>query len=227
MVRGSDERKSGAMAGGVERIRSAARSRARNMRFDITLIATFYNVDPLMPAALAFQPKKLILLMNTTEGEAKRNIDRVRAMFGKLVEIQVVKMPEKDIVGFATKFVEILDREPKGNPIVVSIGGGWRQAATAAVFGCYARPDRVYKIVNNTLEGNKVSELPKMGYSISSTKKQILEIQAEGQNKTVLQIAGQLHKTRGMIYQHLRELGEQGYVDDDFNITDAGRLALL
>ena len=30
-----------------------------------------------------------------------------------------------------------------------------------------------------------------------------------------------------MIYQHLRELREQGYVDDDFNITDAGRLALL
>lgn len=38
----------------VKNIGRTARSRARNMRFEITLIATFYNVEPLMPAALAF-----------------------------------------------------------------------------------------------------------------------------------------------------------------------------
>jgi hypothetical protein len=30
-----------------------------------------------------------------------------------------------------------------------------------------------------------------------------------------------------MVYQHLRELKDAGYVDESFNITDAGRLALL
>ena len=46
--------------GGVEKIRHAARSRARYLRLDMTLIATFYSVGPLMPAALAFQAKKII-----------------------------------------------------------------------------------------------------------------------------------------------------------------------
>jgi DNA-binding transcriptional ArsR family regulator len=40
-------------------------------------------------------------------------------------------------------------------------------------------------------------------------------------------MAKELRKTRGMLYQHLKELKEGGYVDDDFRITDAGRLALL
>jgi CRISPR locus-related DNA-binding protein len=143
------------------------------------------------------------------------------------VEVKAIKMPQDDIVGFASKMVEILDTEAKNSMIVVSVGGGWRLATSGALYGCYARPDRLYKIVNNTLEGNKISELPKLGYNIGSQKERILEIIAEGKDKTVAQIASQLGKTRGMIYQHLRELREQGYVDDDFNITDAGRLALL
>jgi CRISPR locus-related DNA-binding protein len=212
---------------GVEKIRHATTSRARYMRLDVTLIATFYSVEPLMPAALAFQPKKIILLVNKLEGDAQQNIEKVKETFGKLVEVKAIKMPQDDIVGFASKMVEILDTEAKNSMIVVSVGGGWRLATSGALYGCYARPDRVYKIVNNTLEGNKVSELPKLGYNIGSQKERILEIITKEKDKTVAQIANQLGKTRGMIYQHLRELREQGYVDDDFNITDAGRLALL
>ena len=166
----SEERKPGA-EGGIEKIRRAATSRSRYLRLDVTLIATFWSVEPLMPAALAFQPKKIILLVNKTEGDVKDNIDKVKQMFGKLVEVSIVKMPEKDLVGFAERFVEILDSEPKNRMIVVSIGGGHRESAAGAIFGCYARPDRVYKIVNNTLEGNKVSELPKMGYSMGSRRR--------------------------------------------------------
>ena len=46
-------------------------------------------------------------------------------------------------------------------------------------------------------------------------------------NKSISEIAKELKKTRGMLYQHLRELQDGGYVDDEFKITDAGRLALL
>ena len=221
------ESKGSASGEAIKKIGRTTRSRATYMRLDVTLIAPFYSVEPLMPAALAFQPKKLVLLVNKTNDELKGNVEKVKDMFGKLVDVRVVKMPEDDIVEFAAKFVEMLDAEPKNSLIVVSVGGGWRLATNGALYGCYARPDRVYKIVGNTITGNAISELPKMGYSIGTQKKEILKILAEGKDKTVLQIAKQLGRTRGMIYQHLRELREQGYVDDDFNITDAGRLALL
>ncbi len=210
----------------AESIAKGARNRQRHLRLDVTLIATFWSVEPLMPAALTFQPTRLILLVNKTDGDVKDNVAKVRETFGKVVEVKVEKMPEDDLVGFATRFVEILDQEPRNRFIVVSIGGGRRLDAAGAIFGCYARPDRIYKIVGKTPK-DTVSELPKMGYSIGTQKKEILKIQAEGKDKTVQQIAGLLGKTRGMIYQHLRELREQGYVDDEFNITDAGRLALL
>lgn len=41
------------------------------------------------------------------------------------------------------------------------------------------------------------------------------------------EIAKKLGKTRAMIYQHLKELKENGYVDGKFEITLAGRLALV
>ena len=50
---------------------------------------------------------------------------------------------------------------------------------------------------------------------------------AQSEEKSVAQIAKELKKTRGMIYQHLRELRDTGYVDEKFNVTEAGQLALL
>jgi hypothetical protein len=77
MVKIADTKKNTAREG-VEKIRHATTSRARYMRLDVTLIATFYSVEPLMPAALAFQPKKIILLVNKLEGDAEQNIEKVK-----------------------------------------------------------------------------------------------------------------------------------------------------
>ena len=55
----------------------------------------------------------------------------------------------------------------------------------------------------------------------------VLEKIAQSEKKSVAQIAKELKKTRGMIYQHLRELRDTGYIDEKFSITEAGRLALL
>ena len=55
----------------------------------------------------------------------------------------------------------------------------------------------------------------------------MLEKIAQSEEKSVAHIAKELKKTRGMIYQHLRELRDTGYVDEKFNVTEAGQLALL
>ena len=50
---------------------------------------------------------------------------------------------------------------------------------------------------------------------------------AKRNGKPISAIALKLNRTRGMLYQHLKELKELGYVDEKFEITLAGRLALL
>jgi len=39
-------------------------------------------------------------------------------------------------------------------------------------------------------------------------------------------MAKELKKARSMIYQHLCELKDTGYIDEKFNITEAGRMVL-
>lgn len=195
---------------------------------NITLIATFYSAGPLMPAALAFSPKKIILIVDTMNQEIRSNISAVEKTFGSIATIEVVKVKKDEIYDPAKKVVGIIDREASpNNRIVVNVSGGWKTLTNGVLYGCYARPDRVYRIINNKTDKKGISELPKLGYNISAAKKEVILKIVERDNKTVAQIAKELRRTRGMVYQHLRELREAGYVDDEFNITDAGRLALL
>ena len=100
--------------------------------------------------------------------------------------------------------------------------------ASAALFGAYARPDRVSKIVANAVqERTSLVSLPKLSYNIGSTKRELLAKLESRNDKTIQEIAKEMRKSRGMIYQHLKELKDGGYLDDDYSITDAGRLALL
>jgi CRISPR locus-related DNA-binding protein len=124
--------------------------------------------------------------------------------------------------------VELIDKNKvPGTKIIVSVGGGSRSLANAALLGCYARRDRVFKIVSNGIMDNEVISLPKLSYDIGSTKRDLLAKMQDRRDRTILQIAKEMRRTRGMIYQHLKELKDHGYLDDDYNITDAGKLALL
>ena len=85
----------------------------------------------------------------------------------------------------------------------------------------------MHEIVTNSIPGNGLLKLPKLSYNLTEAKRSVLEKIAQSEKKSVAQIAKELKKTRGMIYQHLRELRDTGYIDEKFRITEAGRLALL
>lgn len=195
----------------------------------VTLIATFYSTEPFMPAALTFSPKKIILVVSTLDSTVKSNVKAVEKTFGTIAEVKVVKVEKDNIYDTAHKIVEVIDREPisKDNKIIVNVSGGWKTLANGILYGCYARPDRIYKIVSNKVGGNELGELPKLNYNLSTAKREVLQRIVKRNNRSVADMAKELHRTKGMVYQHLRELKDAGYVDDGFNITDAGKLALL
>lgn len=193
------------------------------------LIATFYNVEPFMPAALKYPSRKIVLIVNKTDAKVRKNIEKIEEFFGRFTEVERVEIREDtEVLEIARKTVEIIDKESRPNVrIVVNISGGVRQLATGVLYGCYARSKEVHRIVSNSADMKSVIELPKLRYNLGAAKYEVLKKIASRGNKSVNEIAKELKKTRGMLYQHLRELGDGGYVDDDFRITDAGRLALL
>jgi CRISPR locus-related DNA-binding protein len=193
------------------------------------LIATFYNIEPFLPAALKYPSRKIILITSTMDAKVKRNVKKLEEFFGSIVDVETVVMDEDaEVVEIAKKTVDLIDRESRPDArLIVSIGGGSRKLASGVLYGCYSRPKLVHKILSNSPSLREVIELPKLRYNLGAAKYEVLRKIANRGNKSINEIAKELHKTRGMLYQHLRELGEGGYVDDDFKITDAGRLALL
>jgi CRISPR-associated protein Csa3 len=67
-----------------------------------------------------------------------------------------------------------------------------------------------------------------LSFNLSPTKKMILEIIQDG-NVAVENIAVTVGISKGMTYNHLRELKTMGYVSDEggYSLTDSGRLAVI
>ena len=194
----------------------------------ITLISTFYSFQPFVTAAHSFSPDEIILII--AEDSAKKKdvmdgIEKVKEVYGKVANIEVVKVKGSDLLSIAEKTVSLLEKNE--NRKIVNISGGWKLLAQGVMYGCYARPELVDKIVVNNLEDNSLVELPKLSFGLTSTKKELLEEISKRKGRSISEIAKKLERTRGMIYQHLKELKDNGYVDDKFNITSAGRLALI
>lgn len=193
-----------------------------------TLISTFYSFVPLVAAVHAFSPRKIILVAasdSLKKEDVKKELAKAKEVFGNVARIEVLEVDGGDLVSIAKKTRDTLEKE-KGD-VIVNVSGGWKLLAQGVIYGCYARPELVRKVVCNNLEDNSIVELPKLSYGLSAVKKELLAEMAKRNGRTIAEIAKKLGKTRGMVYQHLKELKDAGYVDEKFEVTTAGRLGLL
>jgi CRISPR-associated protein Csa3 len=158
--------------------------------------------------------------------KVENDLKKVNETYGKVARIEIVEVEGSNLLDIASKTVELIEKS-KENDVIINVSGGWKLLAQGVLYGCYARKDFITKIVCNDLENQSIVELPKLTFGLSSTKKELLEEIAKRGDKSISEIAKKLDKTRGMIYQHLKELKENGYIDYKFYITDAGKLALL
>ncbi|MFH1306359.1 MAG: CRISPR-associated CARF protein Csa3 [Candidatus Micrarchaeota archaeon] len=194
-----------------------------------TLIATFYSYKPFFAGAHAFSPKNIILvspanLPSKEENDVKKAFEEVKKNFGEVAKIRMVRLDEKNILKVASETAKLLEQN---SGAIVNISGAWKLLAQGVLYGCYARPDYVKKIVCNIIDMKDFVELPKLSYGLSTAKKELLERISKRNGKSIAQIADELDKTPGMLYQHLKELKSLGFVDEEFKITMAGRLGLL
>lgn len=191
------------------------------------LIATFYSFQPFVAAAHAFSPSKVIIIIaEDTSKKIENDLSKVKEIYGKVASIEIVKVKGSDLLDIASKTIELIEVN-KDKRIVVNVSGGWKLLAQGVLYGAYARSELIDKIVCNNLEDNSIVELPKLSFGLSTAKRELLEEIANRKGRTIAEISKKLDRTRGMLYQHLKELKDNGYVDDKFDITLAGKMALL
>ncbi|MBT5342914.1 CRISPR locus-related DNA-binding protein [Candidatus Woesearchaeota archaeon] len=192
------------------------------------LIATLYNVDPVLVAANKLGPSRMYLLIDKVPSkEQEKSLELLKNSLGRVIDIKVVKTEVYDIVAIATKAVEIIDMQPKDDQIFVNITSGRKTKAIGLLFGAYARPSRVKKILYYPEEkGEQPVFLPKLQFQLNESQKKVLEYLEEKKFTSLMVLSEKIDISRAMLYRNIKELEEMGLVED-LKLTDAGKIARL
>lgn len=196
---------------------------------EYTLISTIYKLEPVMFCVTQFSPKKIILL--SEEDAPKEKLEALRILnetVGTVIEIETIPTSLYNVVKIANDTAEIIDEEcAHGKKIIVNVSGGRKPQALGALFGSYARHSAVERIVYVTEEDREIIDLPILNFGISKTKRIILE-ELEKEETSVKNLSIKVGISRGMTYNHIRELREMGFIaQDELKITSAGELAII
>ncbi|WP_455240479.1 CRISPR-associated CARF protein Csa3 [Methanothermobacter tenebrarum] len=196
---------------------------------ETTLISTVYSIEPVMICITQFSPRKVVLIMEEEPPREKEQVKKIiEDTLGKFIKVQIKETSLYDVVQIAKDTVDTIDEErAKGRKIVVNISGGRKTQALGVLFGCYARNNDVQRIAYVTEEEGEVIDLPILSFGISKTKKKLLDELKKGET-SVKNLALKLGISRGMTYNHIRELRNMGFIDPEkLEITSAGEIATL
>ncbi|HTX61112.1 MAG TPA: CRISPR-associated CARF protein Csa3 [Methanobacterium sp.] len=196
---------------------------------ETTLISTIYSLEPVMACITHFTPKKLILLREEDSPAKKLEAERMlKETVGRVMEVEPHLTSIYDVVQIARDTADAIEKEAaQGRKIIINISGGRKPQALGALFGCYSRHEEVERIVYVTQEDQEIIDLPILNFGISSTKRLILEELEEGET-SVKKLAVKVGISRGMTYNHIRELRDMGFIHHNhLEITSAGKLAII
>lgn len=198
---------------------------------NLTLISTIYSLEPVIVCVTRLSPSKIILLTEEEANEKKVQSEKtIEQTFGRALGVEKKITSLYNTVQVAQDVADLIEEEhSKGNQVIVNVSGGRKTQAFGALFGAYARNDMVQRIVYVTEEDSLIIDFPVLSFNISNTKKIILE-QIQERVPSVSKIAANVGISKGMTYNHLRELKAMGYItdgDSGYMITDAGKIAMI
>ena len=196
---------------------------------EYTLISTIYSIEPIMVCITQFSCKKVVLLREEDAPREKLQVEQIiKDTVGNFIEIETKITSLYDVVRIAQDTVDVIENERTNNRnIFVNISGGRKPQALGALFGCYARHRDIERIVYITEEDSQVIDLPILNFGLSATKRMVLE-KLKNDGESVKNLAMKIGISRGMTYNHIRELREMGFIaPDQLKITTAGKLAII
>ena len=192
------------------------------------LIATLYNVDPVLVSANKLGPDRMYLLVDKEPSkEQEKSVELLNSSLGRVIDIKVVKTAVYDIVEVARKAVEIIDMQPKEDEIYVNITSGRKTKAIGLLFGAYARGSVIKKIIYFPEEKDSDPVyLPKLQFNLTESQKKVLGYLEAGKFTTLMDLSEKIDISRAMLYRAIKELEEMDFISD-LKLTDAGKIARL
>tara|TARA_Y100000031_G_scaffold71464_1_gene79107 strand:- start:3 stop:602 length:600 start_codon:yes stop_codon:yes gene_type:complete len=196
-----------------------------------TLISTIYEGEATGAAIIKFSPDKVILVgVDKSDPERKsnlkKNIDKLKNKY-KTIKFEILDTSVYDIPKIVNDVSKAIDKESKlGNEITLHISEGRKTQSLGTLFASFVKKEKIKGVFYLIQETGKALPMPLLNFKLSSTKTKILEEVAKG-NKKVSLIIEKTKKSKAMIYTHINELKRNGYITDNLEITDAGRICIL
>ncbi len=196
-----------------------------------TLISTIYEGGAVNAAIIKFSPDKVVLIcVDKSDPERKtklkKSIEELRNKY-KTLSFEILDTSIYDIPKIVSDVCKIIDKEKKlGNEITLHISEGRKTQSLGALFAGFIKKDKIKGVYYLIEETNKALSMPLLDFKLSPTKTFILKELASG-NKKVADIIKKSKKSKAMIYAHITELKRNGYLTENNEITDAGRICIL
>ena len=198
------------------------------------LISTVYGPDPVLLSCTKISPNKLILLVTDESDEViKESLDLIKKSLGRVLEIDVIKIPQYDIIKIAEIVVNVIDEIHLNNEIIVNITSGRKTQSMGVLFGAYARKDHVKRIAYypDGEEKGSVVYLPVLSMKLTESQEKIMDTIKSNKILSYKSVADATGLSSAMVYRAIDELLNSGLLektkDEGIVLTDAGKLMRL
>lgn len=198
------------------------------------LISTVYGPDPVLLSCTKISPNKLILLVTDESDKIiKESLDLIKKSLGRVLDMEVVKIPQYDIIKIAEIVVKTIDKISLNDQITVNITSGRKTQSMGVLFGAYARKDHVKRIAYypDGEEKGSVVYLPVLSMKLTESQEKIMDSIKSNKIQSYKSLADATGLSSAMVYRAVDELLNTGLVektkDEGITLTDAGKLMRL
>lgn len=190
------------------------------------LISPIYKRKNIMRAVSQVRVDKLILIADEKDKseDVEDAIKKVKESLKDVVDVQVERSNPYDMPDIAEKVGKII-REEHPNRISINITPGRKTQSFAVAFAGYSNQDKIEEIFYLKEEGGKLL-IPLLEFSMPENQRKVLKVVSQGFS-TVDEVVSNVDISKAMVYNHIRDLKENGYLredEDGLEITESGEL---
>lgn len=194
------------------------------------VISTIYTGKAVKMAINKLSPDKLVLITDPSRDRRKtESIKLIKKVFGDILDIEVLETSLYNIPEIIDKVTKKIDKEFKiGNKVLLHITEGRKITSLALLFAGYIKKEKIEGAYYIIEENNKVLPLPLISFELRESKKKLLKEISKG-NEKIQKIEKKLGIKQSAIYQHIQELKQEGYLENnkELKLTDFGRIMIL
>ncbi len=187
------------------------------------LISPIFSPDSIIAIIVRYRIEKLVLLVDKQiKNEQRESIEKLRQTFGKALSIDQKEIELFNIVDITTRTIEIIREYQNDYEIILNISTGKRTQAFGMIYGSTIVAEHVERIIYYDHDTAEMIEFPVLCHGLSEVKGQILRYL--NKNESIEKIHRETGKSKSMIYSHIRDLKEKGYLDEEGNLTEIGQI---